>query len=39
VLELNGDATYEGVAFSGLSPDVGLCVSSVTVGTTTIPDP
>ena len=37
VLELPGDAAYDAVRFSGVGPGAGLCISSVTVGTTKAP--
>jgi hypothetical protein len=37
VVEMPGDAAYDAVAFTGVGPDAGLCVASVTVGTTQIP--
>ncbi|HEX5090304.1 MAG TPA: hypothetical protein VFV89_21020 [Nocardioides sp.] len=38
VLELPGDAAYDAVRISGVDPKSRLCVSSLTVGTTKIPE-
>jgi hypothetical protein len=37
VLELPGDAQYDAVRFSGVAADSGLCVTSITIGTTKPP--
>jgi hypothetical protein len=37
VLEIKGDAEYDGVRFSGVDPASELCVSSLVVGSTQVP--
>jgi hypothetical protein len=37
LLELPGDAQYDGVRFSGVDPHARLCVTSLEVGTTLVP--